>query len=479
MKRCKLCGELFEPKVNAQRICNKQHYRTCKVCGKQFPINRPSDSAQCCSKECTVTLRERTMKDRYGVAHALQSKHFLDKAESTQLAKYGVKHAAQNVEIKNKTRSMFREKYGVDTPFQLPDFQLKSTNTCLTKYGVAFTSQIPGRTEKMQKTNVIKYGSPYPLGNEAIRSKVVQHMQDTYGVPYFCMTDKCRNSQRQVISGYNKEFMRKLSDRGVPCTPEAVKLNRFSYDIQLDGTNILIEINPTYTHNAIGNHWGEGLHKYYHRDKTRLAAENGYRCINVWDWDNTDKILHLLMPKQPVYARKCEIHSIEAKSAAEFERRYHLQGSVKSQEVCLGLFYNEELVQVMTFGKPRYNQRFEWELLRLCSAFGAAVVGGAEKLWHHFIQSYHPQSVISYCDLSKFDGSVYSRIGMTLDEIVEPNKVWSKGEKVITNNLLLQRGYDQLFGTSFGKNTSNESLMINDGWLPVYDCGQARYVWRS
>lgn len=46
---------------------------------------------------------------------------------------------------------------------------------------------------------------------------------------------------------------------------------------------------------------------------------------------------------------------------------------------------------------------------------------------------------------------------------------------MITNNLLLQRGYDQLFGTDFGKGTSNEQLMIENGWLPVYDCGQVVY----
>lgn len=39
--------------------------------------------------------------------------------------------------------------------------------------------------------------------------------------------------------------------------------------------------------------------------------------------------------------------------------------------------------------------------------------------------------------------------------------------------------YDQLFGTSFGKGTSNEELMLLDGWLPVYDCGQAVYTYST
>ena len=66
---------------------------------------------------------------------------------------------------------------------------------------------------------------------------------------------------------------------------------------------------------------------------------------------------------------------------------------------------------------------------------------------------------------------------MKHDSDTEPNKIWSKENKKITNNLLLSRGYDQLFNANYGKGTSNEELMLKDGWLPVYDCGQARYTW--
>ena len=61
----------------------------------------------------------------------------------------------------------------------------------------------------------------------------------------------------------------------------------------------------------------------------------------------------------------------------------------------------------------------------------------------------------------------------------KPNNIWSKGRRKITDNLLRQRGYDQLFNTSFGKGTSNEELMIKDNWLPVYDCGQGVFEYRK
>ena len=66
---------------------------------------------------------------------------------------------------------------------------------------------------------------------------------------------------------------------------------------------------------------------------------------------------------------------------------------------------------------------------------------------------------------------------MIFDHAVPPNKIWSRGSDKITHNLLLSRGYDQLFGTAFGKGTSNEQLMLDHGWLPVDDYGQAAYIY--
>ena len=131
----------------------------------------------------------------------------------------------------------------------------------------------------------------------------------------------------------------------------------------------------------------------------------------------------------------------------------------------------------MTFGKPRYNKNYEWELLRLCSHKDFKVVGGAEKLFKHFLEMQSPNSIISYCDYSKFSGEVYNRLGFKQKGNPKPSKHWSRGEEHITDNLLRQRGYDQLFNANYGKGTSNEQLMLENGWLPIYDCGQLVFIW--
>lgn len=119
----------------------------------------------------------------------------------------------------------------------------------------------------------------------------------------------------------------------------------------------------------------------------------------------------------------------------------------------------------------------EWELLRYCTDFNYEIVGGASKLFKHFITTCSPNSIISYCDKSKFSGQVYTKLDFKLIDEGEPSKHWSKYAKQVTDNLLRQRGFDQLFGTNYGKGTSNEELMLQHGWLPVYDCGQSTYLW--
>lgn len=156
----------------------------------------------------------------------------------------------------------------------------------------------------------------------------------------------------------------------------------------------------------------------------------------------------------------------------------HIQGTVSGQIACLGLLYEDRLVEAMSFGQPRYAKNYQWELLRLATSNGLQVVGGASKLFAAFVRDVNPESIISYCNLSKFTGSVYERLGFKHTRNNAPTLWWSRGEKkVISNTLLLQRGYDQLFGTEYGKGTSNEELMLQHHWLPVYDCGQGVYVW--
>lgn len=309
---------------------------------------------------------------------------------------------------------------------------------------------------------------------------------EKYGVAYSCLLPQCQSNRLVKTSKLNNKFAEFLNNKGIRTELEWYdKEHNRHYDIHLPDKNILIEINPTYTHNIFGSHFDgfeykdENKVKWLHFYRTEDIKEYKH-VIHVWDWDNWYKILYIVQDKLKLYARKLIVKEITNKDEIKnFLEINHIQGNCRNKKVCLGLYDNEELIQVMVFGRPRYNKNYQWELFRLCTKFDSYVVGGAEKLFKYFINNYQPESIISYCDISKFTGNVYDRLGFKLLKQTSPAKIWSKGKEHITDNLLRQRGFDQLFKTNYGKGTSNEELMLQHSWLPIYDCGQKVFEWKK
>lgn len=119
-----------------------------------------------------------------------------------------------------------------------------------------------------------------------------------------------------------------------------------------------------------------------------------------------------------------------------------IQGKIKT--IYIWLYYNDELVECMSFWKPRYNKNYE--------------------------------------DLSKFDWKVYEQLWFKLLKWNRPSKHWYNYSETtirqhITDNLLRQRWYDQIFWESYGKWTDNDELMRKRGYVEIYDCGQSTFVW--
>lgn len=410
-------------------------------------------------------------------------------ADNTKQSKYGNK----NYNNREKSKITCLEKYGVDNPFKDVENMKKSY---LNKLGVEHPMKLQlvvdkcvlnhdykTLLDKTRNTNLHKYGveiaSVLPHVKEKIKSSVENTFNERYGCSCYFTMPNANISYNSCNSSYNIAFSELLSENHIIFNTE-VSINKYRYDFKVG--NNLIEVNPTATHNStwspFGNHCG--IAEDYHFNKTKFAKENGYRCINVWDWDEVDKIISLLKERNTLYARKCFIKELDVKECKSFINEHHLQGYVKS-EINIGLYFNDELVSVMTFGKPRYNKNYEYELIRYCSSYN--VIGGAEKIFKYFIKTYNPESIISYCDNSKFNGDTYIKLGFNLKSYGEPSKHWynPKTKKHITDNLLRQRGFDQLLGKEygcFGKGTSNEQLMLEHDFVEIYDCGQSVYTYK-
>lgn len=281
------------------------------------------------------------------------------------------------------------------------------------------------------------------------------------------------------VSNYERELRRIFpsdiySDRRVLAGKEL--------DLLYTDKRLAIEFN--------GSYWHSELKKpnNYHQNKTLACKDKGIRLIHIFEYewiddDKKSKIINLI--KGIIYsenirlyqARKCEVKEIPADEADKFIEANHIQGK-STAKVNIGLHADGELIGVMTFGKPRFNRNYECELVRFTWLSGVRVVGGAEKLFKYFIKMYKPTTVISYCDISKFTGEVYDRLGFTFNGITEPNYRWVDNE-----NRVIPR-YKTMKSNLVKKGLGNESeteveIMYRLGYIRVFDCGNARYIWNS
>lgn len=428
------------------------------------------------SDEVKERIRE-TVKERYGVEYIMQSEEVKARARKTTIERYGTDCVLKLDSTKEKAKRTSVEKYGVEHPMQSDEVKKKVSSTCKKHYGVDYPIQSDTIKERTKQTNLERYGVEYATQSEEFKKKLIETNIEKYGVPYTCMLNGVRRYSND--SKPNKRFAELLSENGIEYERE-FSVGKYVYDFKVG--DVLVEINPTITHNSFLDIFGgNAKDRKYHFDKTSVASENGYRCIHVWDWDDTAKIVNMLKPKETLYARKLSVAEVNQAEADEFLSKYHIQGTCKGMCVCVGLYLDGVLVEIMTFGKPRYNRKCEWELLRLCTDSGYIVVGGAERLFSRAVAKYDMKSVVSYCDNSKFDGYVYARLGFKKTSFSFGKHWFCKKDKRshITDNMLRQRGYDQLFGTDYGKGTSNEILMLERGFLPVYDAGQYTFVWTA
>ena len=423
-----------------------------------------------------------TRINKYGVEYAAQIPGFSEKSEKTCMLKYGTKWATQATEVKDKIKQTMIARYGVDHPLKIPEVKSRVQQrraehmdeivenirqAFISNYGVPNCFQSEEIKDKIVKTCIDKYGVAHAMQNEVIKNKVRQTMEERYDVPWFVMAEEYKN-EGSIISKINRKFGKALEEAHIPYKFEH-RIGTFSYDIKIASTPLLIEINPTYTHNIIGCHWKSGISKTYHVDKTRAANDAGFQCINVFDWDKWDKIISMLSTnKIRVNAEELDLYVLKDNVANEFLQENSIQGAFNKPAWHIGLVKNNTIYQIITISKPRYNDEYTAEIIRWQSNPKYEITGGYAKLLN-FITSdefYDINNIVLYFDNAKqFDMDILNHMRYVKDN--PPALIWSKGTKYITSRVFNQFGY---------KDLHTESVLLNDGWLPVYNCGYKVYV---
>ena len=143
---------------------------------------------------------------------------------------------------------------------------------------------MPEISMKISKTKLERFKNPDT--KKAMLDKVAKTCLEKYGVSSYILSDDVK-VQNNRISKTNRLFAEK-SD----ITEFEYNVEGYSYDLKKD--NILIEIDPTITHNTeipyihltkmctdkdCNKH--KPISKSYHLLKSMCAINNGYRCIHV------------------------------------------------------------------------------------------------------------------------------------------------------------------------------------------------------
>lgn len=266
------------------------------------------------------------------------------------------------------------------------------------------------------------------------------------------------DNQEIILKKYLKQFNIKAVSKHFSKEFDFKELDIYIYE-----KNLGIEYN--------GNYWHSELYKKqnYHQDKSLLFLNKGIKIFHIfeYEWFINQKILKDLIKSklgifdQKIFARKCIIKEINNKEYQNFCNQNHLQGEAGAK-IKLGLFYKNELVQIMSFGAPRFTDKFDWEIIRECSKLGYCIIGGKERLWKYFINRCNPSNCISYCDFSKFTGESYLKLGFKKERLNKPGFVWWNKN----NNKV------------FWRNPYKHQEM-KEKYLKIWDCGQLVFIWEK
>ena len=234
-------------------------------------------------------------------------------------------------------------------------------------------------------------------------------------------------------------------------------------DIYCPDNNIAIEYNGLYWHSDICIQ-----SRSYHYNKSKECEEKGIRLIHIYEdeWNDPVKkeilksLIKISLGKvdSKIYARQCEIREITNKEAKPFNDKNHIQGH-RNAKITYGLYYKDELVQLMSFSWNSHHNA--WEIIRGCPGSNNIVVGGVSKLFKHFIKENNPDRIFSYCDYNKFNGVGYEAIGMKFVGETKFNKWYVFDNKRHERNPSKYKLYNE----------------IKD--CIIYGAGSKKYLWEA
>ena len=261
-------------------------------------------------------------------------------------------------------------------------------------------------------------------------------------------------------------------------------------DVYIPSKNLAVEYNGVLWH-SFGTSYPNNIsdmikNKNNHFKKHKMCSEHNIKLLQITslEWNNKHKqdiwksiISSHLGTSQKIHARKCSIVELDGATTNAFLNLNHLQG-MSNAKVKLGLQYNNQLVSVMTFSKPRFNKKYEWELVRFCNLLNHTVVGGASRLLRYFINKYTPKNLISYADARYSKGDMYTSLGFKFVKYTPPAYIYIKGDKIVSRFTAQKHRLSKLI-KSFDINKTELQNMLDAGYRRMWDAGTMLFEYKK
>lgn len=438
-----------------------------------------------------------SVKEKHGVEWASQIDGWYNTVKKNNLEKRGIEHYNNIKQIKETCL----ERYGVENYRHTDEYKEKYKQTCIKKYGVEHSSQQKKFQVEHYKNMFDKF-MDHPRFKDFLPMFSFKEYDGVSAKKYEFTCRRCNNIRLHSLdngkspicptcdknnsSFFQKEIYDFINELFDNCKNIEINNRKIIYpkeiDIVIPDLKMGIECDGLVWHSEVIGR----KNKTYHVNKSNFSLGRGYRLIHIFEneWSKKSEILksmfRSIFGKTPnkLHGRKCEIKEVPLNVSSQFLNENHIQG-VDHSSIKLGLFFNNELVSMMTFVKSRFDKTVEWEMSRFCNKINTHVNGGASKLFSHFIKTYNPKSIVSYSDRRYFDGKLYMNLGFQFIKNTPPSYFYIiDNYQTLQNRVSWQKHLLSKKLRSFDPSLTEWENMKNNGFDRIWDCGHGKWVWK-
>lgn len=459
------------------KITNLERYGFEKASKSQIVKDKITKTKISLSRDEKLEINKKriaTNLDRYDVDNVSKCENFKLCLVKTNNERYGFDYPMMNKDVSKKRRDNYLEKTGKSHHFHFQEIVNKMQDSRIKTLKDKYLSKISslGFDVISYKDSILSISCENCNSNFDIITYVLyQRLSEKSTICTICnpLDNKISSNHRDmcdILDEYNIEY--ELNNRSI--------LSGKELDIYLPNFNLAIEFNGLYWHSEIYKS------RNYHLNKTNSCKNLGVDLIHIFqdDWIYRKNIcVSVILNKigifnSKIYARQCDIREVNSLSDVKgFLDKNHIQGFSNSK-INIGLYFNGELVSLMTFGVRNTNRNKEFELIRFCSKINTLVIGGASKLFRYFVGNYEFDEIISYSDISLFSGNLYSNLGFIFSHQSPPNYFWVV-DGIRKHRFNYNKKKLQKMGCDISK--TEVEIMHEIGHYRIWGCGQKKWIY--